>query len=927
MKVLMVGHACSPRQGSEPSGTWNWAWQLSRRHEVLVLAYPHDREGVEAFLSEHPNHNLRFFWVTLPGEQRSSPGDRGLQSPGFYLLWQALAYRKARELHKNVRFDLLHHVSYGSVSAPPFVGRLPVPVIWGPIGGGQRAPAEFWRYFGWAWSREILRDIWIDFLRFAPSTRRAARASVVALATNYETAQLLRELGAPDVRLCLDSGIPSEVVSSSRSSGSRSEHLTILWVGRMQPRKALPLALEALAQVPDLNVKLLIAGDGEMRGPWENRTRRLHVENRVEFLGSVPWNELPSLYQRADVFLFTSLRDSFGMQILEAMAHGVPVLTVDHQGAETFVPPRGGLKIPVTNPRDTVTRLAEGIRWLARNPEARRKLGDAGRKYAETQTWERKAEWMSRLYEEAVTERVSSRLGMPASYGCYGVKQRLHRIDETIDLRGMRTLDLGCGNGSYTAELARRAAHVCGVDRQMPHLKAFREPIPRVQAAGENLPFATESFDAITMIEVLEHTDSERQVLLECFRVLKPGGFLVLFVPNKLYPFESHPCHLANLSLGPNVPLVSWLPDSVRKRLCHARIYSRRRLLSLARQAGFDNSQTSYIFPPLDSLRLPLKNFYRQAASLLEKSALACFGVSIYALFQKPAKPAEVLRLANASFRVEHPSFETLGVRVDPAPIDEVVAQMEQWIREGSCGHSIAATGMHGLVEAQRNPEFKGILNATDFVVPDGMPLVWLARRRGYRLRQRVYGPDLMLAFCKKSKRKYRHFFYGGESGVAERLAASLHRRFPEMETAGVYSPPFRPLSVHEDDEVVALISNASPDVLWVGLGTPKQERWMFEHARRIKVPVMVSVGAAFDLLSGRRKQAPRWMQDRGLEWLFRLVQEPRRLWRRYLLCGPQFLAYLALDGLLRRIFSRRLGPLVAGRPGSSVAPERPGGC
>jgi exopolysaccharide biosynthesis WecB/TagA/CpsF family protein len=917
MKVLIVGHACSPRQGSEPSGTWNWAWQLSRRHEVLVLAYPHDREGVEAYLSEHPNHNLSFFWVTLPGRRCYGRGDTGLQSPSLYLLWQALVYRKARELHKNVGFDLVHHVSYGSVSAPPLVRRLPVPVIWGPIGGGQRAPVEFGRYFGWAWSREILRDVWIDFLRFAPSTRSAARASVVALATNHETAQLLRKLGAADVRLCLDSGIPSEVVSSSRSSGSRSEHLTLLWVGRMQPRKALPLALEALAQLPDVNVKLLVAGDGEMRGPWEDRARRLHVQNRAEFLGSVPWNELPSLYQRADAFLFTSLRDSFGMQILEAMAHGLPVLTLDHQGAGTFVPPQAGIKIPVTNPRETVMRLAEGIRWLARNPEARRKLGAAGRKYAETQTWERKAEWMSRLYEEAVGERVSSRLGMPAAYGSYGVKKRLHRIDETIDLRGMRILDLGCGNGSYTAEFARRAAYVCGVDRQMPHLKAFREPIPRVQAAGENLPFASESFDAITMIEVLEHTDSDRQVLLECFRVLKPGGLLVLFVPNKLYPFESHPCHLADRSLGRNVPLVSWLPDSVRKRLCHARIYSRRRLLSLAREAGFDNPQTSYIFPPVDSLRLPLKNTYRRATSWLEKSALACFGVSIYAVFQKPARFAEVLRLANVSSRVEHSSFETMGVRVDAAPIDEVVARMEQWIREGSGGHSIAATGMHGVVEAQHDPEFKKILNATDLVVPDGMPLVWLARRRGYRLRQRVYGPDLMLAFCKKAERKYRHFFYGGAPGVAERLAETLQRRFPKIEIAGVYSPPFRPLSVHEDDEIVALISNASPDVLWVGLGTPKQERWMFEHARRINVPVMVSVGAAFDLLSGRRRQAPPWLRDYGLEWLFRLAQEPRRLWRRYLLGGPQFLAYLARESLLRRSFSRGFVSFVAGRSGS----------
>ena len=156
-------------------------------------------------------------------------------------------------------------------------------------------------------------------------------------------------------------------------------------------------------------------------------------------------------------------------------------------------------------------------------------------------------------------------------------------------------------------------------------------------------------------------------------------------------------------------------------------------------------------------------------------------------------------------------------------------------------------------------------------------------------------------AFCQSAERKYRHFFYGGEPGVAERLAELLRRRFPAVQIAGVFSPPFRPLSAAEDDEIVTLISNSSPDVLWVGLGTPKQERWMFEHSHRIKVPVMVSVGAAFDMLSGRRKQAPPWLRDRGLEWLFRLMQEPRRLWRRYLLGGPQFLACLVLDSLLRR--------------------------
>jgi N-acetylglucosaminyldiphosphoundecaprenol N-acetyl-beta-D-mannosaminyltransferase len=252
----------------------------------------------------------------------------------------------------------------------------------------------------------------------------------------------------------------------------------------------------------------------------------------------------------------------------------------------------------------------------------------------------------------------------------------------------------------------------------------------------------------------------------------------------------------------------------------------------------------------------------------------------------------------------DHSSFPVLGVRIEALQIADVVAQMEEWIRNRDGSHSIAATSMHGIVEAQRDPTFKETLNSTDLVVPDGMPLVWLGRRAGCRLPRRVYGPDLILAFCEQTAgRGYRHFFYGGEPGVPERLAESLKRRFPPMEVCGTFSPPFRSLNEGEDREIGNMISRAAPDVLWVGLGTPKQERWMRGHRDRLNVPVFVSVGAAFDFLSGRRSQAPSWMREYGLEWLFRLVQEPRRLWRRYLVDGLRFVAYLALDGLKLKSF------------------------
>jgi ubiquinone/menaquinone biosynthesis C-methylase UbiE len=238
--------------------------------------------------------------------------------------------------------------------------------------------------------------------------------------------------------------------------------------------------------------------------------------------------------------------------------------------------------------------------------------------------------------EETVEGTV--RLGGPASYGAYGVAKRIGVLDRNLSLSGMKLLDLGCGNGSYTQELMQRADWICGLDVQMSNLAAFRSAIPRLQGVGEDLPFSSASFDAITMIEVLEHTVSDAKVLQECMRVLKPGGYLILFVPNKLYPMESHPCHVGGFSIGKNVPFVSWFPDFLRRRICHARIYSRRRLLGMARSAGFRVEKIDYVYPPVDSFPLParLKEFYRRRSDSLERGPLRSLGVSIFTVLQKP---------------------------------------------------------------------------------------------------------------------------------------------------------------------------------------------------------------------------------------------------------------------------------------------------
>ena len=244
--------------------------------------------------------------------------------------------------------------------------------------------------------------------------------------------------------------------------------------------------------------------------------------------------------------------------------------------------------------------------------------------------------------------------------------------------------------------------------------------------------------------------------------------------------------------------------------------------------------------------------------------------------------------------------FWILGVHVDAVQIPDVIKQMEAWIAAGSNCHSIAFASMHGISEADRDPQFKAIMNGADLIAPDGMPLVWLGRLRGHSLNRRVYGPEVMETFCRETGARYRHYFYGGAEGVAKKLAVSLQKKF-HIGVAGTFSPPFRKLTGEEDDALVDRIHQAAPDVLWVGLGAPKQEKWMHEHRGRLRVPVLLGVGAAFDLNSGRLRQAPAWMRENGLEWLFRLAIEPRRLWKRYLVRIPGAIWSLSLEAMQLR--------------------------
>jgi N-acetylglucosaminyldiphosphoundecaprenol N-acetyl-beta-D-mannosaminyltransferase len=252
------------------------------------------------------------------------------------------------------------------------------------------------------------------------------------------------------------------------------------------------------------------------------------------------------------------------------------------------------------------------------------------------------------------------------------------------------------------------------------------------------------------------------------------------------------------------------------------------------------------------------------------------------------------------------PQANILGVKVSAITMEMAVHTIEGWIARRE-SHYVCVTGVHGIMESQRDEGVRRVHNAAGLVTPDGMPLVWLSRLMGFSHVERVYGPDLMLAMCARSVTQgYRHFFYGGAPGVADKLALHLRTRFPTLQVSGTYSPPFRPLTPEEDVAVVQRINAVQPDIVWVGISTPKQECWMREHVGRLSAAVLIGVGAAFDFHAGVKRQAPRWMQQKGLEWLFRLMTEPRRLWRRYLINNSGFLWLVMLQVLDKSSLGRR---------------------
>jgi len=401
VKILLSAYACRPHRGSEPGFGWNWATALAEAgHEVHVLTRADGQASIEPELQQTPRPRLYIHYAFLPRSAKTFlRGQMGVYLT--YLLWQRAALRHARALDAEHNFDLVHHVTWGAISGGSALWRLGKPFLFGPLGGGQTPPVSLRSYFGSDWVSEALRSWFVrHVVPHLPGLCNPVRHARLVLCTNPATEELAKRMGAAQTALMLDSGLPSDF-SAPPSYPPQTGPLRVLWVGRLYPRKALRLSFDAIARM-QRPVHLTVLGDGPLGDRVPQWIDDLGIADRVTWHGHVPWDQVRTAYRTHDVFLFNSLRDSFGSQLLEAMAHGLPIVTLDLHGARAFVPDAAGIKVAATTPDATAGDLAKALDTLTRHRDRWQEMQEAGRDLARQMTWARKAERITAIYETLV---------------------------------------------------------------------------------------------------------------------------------------------------------------------------------------------------------------------------------------------------------------------------------------------------------------------------------------------------------------------------------------------------------------------------------------------------------------------------------------------------------------------------------------------
>lgn len=406
--MLLGAYACQPGRGSEPGVGWNRALQAARFCDtwVLVSDDPYGqaiRRHVEA---RGPIEGLEFVPIA-----HSAPGRAMRRVPGLmylsYHLWQHAAYRAARRLHERIGFDLAHQVTFCGYREPGLLWKLDVPFLWGPIGGTQNYPERFLGVSGWRGAlgegmRNVLNTLQ---LRSSLTVRRALARAAVVLAANTTVRDDLARVHGVTPTVQLETGL-RQVAGQVRPLSPTGTPLRVLWAGEVQPWKALPLLLRALALLPaDAPVEVRILGKGPQERCCRRLAERLGVAHRLTWLGWLPHPEALAQYDWSDVLAFTSLRDTSGNVVLEALAAGVPVVCLDHQGVRDMVTPACGVKLPVTTPARVAADLAAALQRLGTDRDLRQRLAAGALERARHYLWDSQGQRMLAIYRQVLGEQ------------------------------------------------------------------------------------------------------------------------------------------------------------------------------------------------------------------------------------------------------------------------------------------------------------------------------------------------------------------------------------------------------------------------------------------------------------------------------------------------------------------------------------------
>jgi glycosyltransferase involved in cell wall biosynthesis len=422
MKVLLSAYYCEPGVGSEAAVGWNWALQIARFYDVCVLTQEDGRRRIEASLASQALPRARFVYLNLP------PWTAFLKKLGWgvqlhYYLWQLVAYYAGRRLHRKIGFDLIHHVTMGRYWMPSFLALLPVPFIWGPVGGGESSPRAFrWSSSFQANIFEPARDLARKMGEYDPFVRHTARKAFLALATTEQTAARLRKLGARDVIVHPQFGMTREERRAFHLLPIRRQTpFRLISIGRLIPMKGFHLGIRAFARLHAIypDCEYWIVNEGPEMNHLKTLARKHGVENKVTFWGRLPTlQEVYSKLAECDVLVHPALHEAFGNVCLEAMASGQPVICLNLGGPALQVTEETGIKVKASTPDGVVADLAKAMVRLAEDPGLRVRLGEASRRRVEEHFgWDSKGDFMSGIYESAIRAAAFSRLPDHKSVG------------------------------------------------------------------------------------------------------------------------------------------------------------------------------------------------------------------------------------------------------------------------------------------------------------------------------------------------------------------------------------------------------------------------------------------------------------------------------------------------------------------------------